>query len=201
LGEILAKTEKAKAGRPKKIGRGPRPISQKPATLKEAGITKDLSSRAQKLANIPDEKFEAKIAEAKESEKPLSYSTFAQELEIEKPHTEDLNGAALSLASKLESISELMERWTVEKLMEAMPDKKRAKSIEIISALGRGRWSGLKLISLEDAERRLIHNESSLNSAPPAGSKWTLAGWRYALNILHREPKESEWDLYQKNRL
>lgn len=60
LGEILVETEKAKAGRPTKIGRASRPILP---TLKELGITKDLSAAAQKLARIPERRFEAYIKE------------------------------------------------------------------------------------------------------------------------------------------
>ena len=81
LGEILAKTEKAKgaAGGGKKTGpRGtlvePRDKTPK---LDDVGISKKLSSRAQKLAAVPAEVFEAKIAEAKEATKELGFTTFA----------------------------------------------------------------------------------------------------------------------------
>ena len=46
----------ATAGRPRKIGSEPDPIS-KPATLAEAGIDKHLADRGRKLAAMPDEKF------------------------------------------------------------------------------------------------------------------------------------------------
>lgn len=60
LGEILAKTPKAPAGRPIKIGSKLEPIS-KPPTLAAAGISKKISSRAQTLAAIPEEEFEEAI--------------------------------------------------------------------------------------------------------------------------------------------
>ncbi len=60
LGEILAKTPKAPAGRPKKIGSKREPIS-KPPTLAESGINKKTSSRAQQLAEVPPEEFEAAL--------------------------------------------------------------------------------------------------------------------------------------------
>src|SRR3990167_5853147 len=45
-------------GRPKKGGRDERPPKDDKPTLKEAGISKDLSSRAQKLAQIDDDHFD-----------------------------------------------------------------------------------------------------------------------------------------------
>lgn len=55
MGEFLAVTPKAAAGRPaKEIGRGERPINDAP-TLAEIGISKDQSARAQKLAALTDE--------------------------------------------------------------------------------------------------------------------------------------------------
>ena len=57
MGEMLAETERAPAGRPEKISRDTRPIN-KPPTLAEIGITKDESARAQKIAALPEEMFE-----------------------------------------------------------------------------------------------------------------------------------------------
>jgi hypothetical protein len=69
LGEIQSKTEKTKgaAGGGKRKGlRGtlvePR---KKTPTLADLGISKKLSARAQKLAAVPADVFEAKSAEAK----------------------------------------------------------------------------------------------------------------------------------------
>ncbi len=60
LGAILLETEKAKAGRPRKIGSGAEPIFK---TLKQLGIDKKVSMAAQKLARIPERRFEAYIKE------------------------------------------------------------------------------------------------------------------------------------------
>ena len=57
MGELLQATERAPAGRPKKIGTDQVPISGKP-TLFEIGISKNESSRAQKLAALPEETFQ-----------------------------------------------------------------------------------------------------------------------------------------------
>ncbi len=67
MGTMLAETERAPAGRPGKISRDTRPIN-KPQTLSEIGITKDESSRAQKIAALPDETFE----KVKAGEIPIS---------------------------------------------------------------------------------------------------------------------------------
>jgi 16S rRNA G966 N2-methylase RsmD len=64
LGEILAVTPKAPAGRPPIIGSKVEPIP----TLASAGISKKTSSRAQALAAVPLEKFEAAIAVAPDKE-------------------------------------------------------------------------------------------------------------------------------------
>jgi len=85
LGEILAATEKAKAGRPK-IGSDGEPISRSAPTLADAGISKKLGSRAQKLAAVPPEVFEAKIAEAKEAKKEPGFTTFADRAAREPVH-------------------------------------------------------------------------------------------------------------------
>lgn len=66
LGEMLADSDLQKGGRPpEKTGRVERPVSKQP-TLADAGISKDLSSRAQKLAAVPEAKFEAELAAKRE---------------------------------------------------------------------------------------------------------------------------------------
>lgn len=58
MGEFLAVSPKAPAGRPsREIGRGERPITDAP-TLAEIGISKDQSARAQKLAALTNEEFQ-----------------------------------------------------------------------------------------------------------------------------------------------
>ena len=66
LGEMLADSDLQKGGRPpEKTGRVERPVSKQP-TLADAGISKDLSSRAQKLAAVPEAEFEEALAEKRE---------------------------------------------------------------------------------------------------------------------------------------
>ena len=46
-----------------------------PPTLSDLGITKDLSSRAQQMASIPDDEFEATLAEHREEQKAVTGRT------------------------------------------------------------------------------------------------------------------------------
>jgi N6-adenosine-specific RNA methylase IME4 len=64
LGEMLAKTDRHPAGRPK-IGPAGEPISM-PPRLADLGIDKKLSARAQKIAAVPAERFEAEMASWRE---------------------------------------------------------------------------------------------------------------------------------------
>ena len=63
-GQMLRDTEKAKgsdvAGRPDLDGRRELPANP-PKTLSDMGITKDQSSTWQKLANVPEDEFDAAI--------------------------------------------------------------------------------------------------------------------------------------------
>jgi hypothetical protein len=61
LGELLARTPKHK-GRLKLGPKVPEGNDGEPSTLAELGITKNLSSQSQRLAKVPAELFEAKIA-------------------------------------------------------------------------------------------------------------------------------------------
>jgi hypothetical protein len=89
LGEFLAKSEKATGtaglGRPKKGGSSREPPKGTP-TLSEIGISKKVSSRAQKLAAVPVDVFEASIVQAKEASKELGFSTFADRAAREIAH-------------------------------------------------------------------------------------------------------------------
>ena len=65
LGELLKATERAMGGLPyqrRSTGRHTRPVE----SLAEAGISKDLSSRSQKLAAVPKATFEEKLGQWRE---------------------------------------------------------------------------------------------------------------------------------------
>lgn len=70
LGEMLAAQDLNKGGRPiiAETGRQSRPVPSAP-TLSQAGISKDLSSRAQKLAAVPEAQFEAELAAKRERDR------------------------------------------------------------------------------------------------------------------------------------
>lgn len=61
-GELLAKTEKAKGGRPTKTA-GVDPEVNRPPTLKDLGVSEDQSRQWQRLADVPEEQFEAALAD------------------------------------------------------------------------------------------------------------------------------------------
>jgi hypothetical protein len=74
LGELIKKQKEtvglAKGGNPNLTGTSPSTGCN--PTLAEAGISKNLSSQAQKLADIPEEEFEAGIQELTDPTKPAN---------------------------------------------------------------------------------------------------------------------------------
>lgn len=62
-GKLLSEMEKAKAGRPPKIDNPGSSISRNAPTLSERGITPKQSSDWQKLAAVPEQQFEAALAD------------------------------------------------------------------------------------------------------------------------------------------
>jgi hypothetical protein len=70
-GELLAEMEKNKGsrgqGRPSKGGNGERPPKDDAPKLSDLGVTKDQSSRWQKLAGLEDEEFEDVVTRARQS--------------------------------------------------------------------------------------------------------------------------------------
>jgi hypothetical protein len=70
MGEFLKAMPKSEGGRPKETGAREEPVlDTAPATLADMGITKKQSARAQKLAEIPAEEFQARIEAAKDEGK------------------------------------------------------------------------------------------------------------------------------------
>lgn len=86
MGELLATMEKAKgtrgAGRPPKGGRTEQPPKDS-RTLKQLGLTKDESARAQQLAAVPADEFEAALV----GERPTASAIISQSKPrpVEKP--------------------------------------------------------------------------------------------------------------------
>ncbi len=70
LGEMLAESEMHKGGRPVAPETGSQKIPVIPVpTLADAGISKDLSARAQKLAAVPADTFESELAAKRERDR------------------------------------------------------------------------------------------------------------------------------------
>jgi len=80
-GELLRDTGKDKGGGDTSTGSRARPVQTVP-TLSDMNITKDQSSQWQRLASVPEETFEKKIAEAKDSDEPLSLRRILSKKEV-----------------------------------------------------------------------------------------------------------------------
>lgn len=78
LGEMIKvqkETEGMNEGGRPKTSRDERPVYEKPPTLREAGISKDLSSRSQAIASIPEDQFEQTLTEHREQQQAVTAST------------------------------------------------------------------------------------------------------------------------------
>jgi phage N-6-adenine-methyltransferase len=74
MGRILAETERHTGGRPAATDE---PKVQ-PATLAEMGISRNIAARARKLADIPDDEFEERLADARATERLTTSSVLGK---------------------------------------------------------------------------------------------------------------------------
>ncbi|HVN80712.1 MAG TPA: hypothetical protein VMW38_17100 [Terriglobia bacterium] len=195
LGELLKKTEKAPAGRPKKSKNKSVVTNDQlsTATLNELGISKDLSAKSQRLAGVPDEIFEQKLGELRrtveEEGKRVTTDLLkigADKLREPKPKLQE---------ARLELILPVAEfqKWSDEAKWEGieLPEWVRQQVNASVA---------MKAKPFLDIKPEL-QPTNGCRDLPPKGSKWGLRGWRYMINTYHREPTEAEFDLYQKNKL
>ena len=75
IGEISAGLETAR-----KVGQGtdvqlPSGGKSKTEILKQAGLTKSVANRCEKVAEIPEEKFEEVISKSRATQKPVTYAS------------------------------------------------------------------------------------------------------------------------------
>ena len=75
MGEMLRDQEMNKGGEPEKETYQSHDATSRTPTLSEVGITKSMSSRAQKIAAVPEAEFEAVITKHKKDEKELTSAT------------------------------------------------------------------------------------------------------------------------------
>ena len=94
-GELLKEQIPHEGGRPEKQSNDTTVFEiEQSKTLKEIGISRDQSSTWQKIANIPEEKFEKHIAETKDSKQELTTAStvrLADEMKG-KPHVSNNSG-------------------------------------------------------------------------------------------------------------
>jgi len=139
LGEMLVDQKKAgglaPAGRKPRIGRSERPIP----TLAESGISKDLSSRAQKKAAIPEAKFAAHVDEVSslaiavaEGDKAIvkaARSRRRQEKNATRTKREsDLAGKIIALPQKRYGVILADPEWRFDTYSEAGKDMSSAEN-------------------------------------------------------------------------
>lgn len=75
MGEMLREQEMNKGGKGEQAPYRSHGATGITPTLAEVGITKSMSSRAQRIASVPEEQFEAVIEEYKDAEKELTSAT------------------------------------------------------------------------------------------------------------------------------
>ena len=135
-GELLAETDKQSGARGKAgPGRGKNGVVQRdsvleqPKTLAEMGITKDQSSKWQKLAQVPEREFEEAI------NLPGSKPTTNHILRKEQPPPERMDGVALWWWGRLVDIEREKMAVPLYSVVEEMTDAMRSDAERIIPKL------------------------------------------------------------------
>lgn len=150
LGEMLSAT-KAEGGLNKdaNLRRGPEVVSNdlgkpKAPKLADAGISKDLSSRAQKLAAVPAAEFEAELAAKRERERKDGAKVSAR---LEKSGERHIKKARRELPAKPGAEFEIDDlRATVQALSERNDDLEARVAVESMDASEEEKTSAANLI-------------------------------------------------------
>lgn len=91
-GELLDAMPKAQGGEYKNTGKGYIPVNA-PPRLEDIGVTKIQSSQWQAIASIPDDEFEEKITEVKQSEEEITTAGMVRYAKDKKqPHVSHNSG-------------------------------------------------------------------------------------------------------------
>jgi hypothetical protein len=124
MGDMLAKMEKAKAGRPPGNPSSDTTDFRGAPTLAELGITRDQSSRWQRLAEVPIEKFEAALV----SEHRLSTNKIIRPTDRTRNKTITIEQQADLLLDRLLSIARSLIRDDLAEIVAVMTPEKRART-------------------------------------------------------------------------
>jgi len=124
LGEISAALEKSKGGRPLENPSATRTSfynQTKTATLSGAGVTRQRANEAEKLAEIPEELFEEKIAGARAAAEVVTKSIFREvERQIKlKTVKENLDSISAKKAKEIQGVYDVIfidPPWQMEKI-------------------------------------------------------------------------------------
>lgn len=163
LGEMIAQQKETvglnRGGNPNLTSRDQREVGS--PTLKEAGISHDLSSRAQKLAAVPEEEFEAEVGQWRdrvqvEGVRVTTRLEKAGEREINKtnrsePKPEYVGADEDEISNLMQEMQEELE--TLRKIVESDDHLKAAlEEIKRLKAVERGLQSRFNGVMAEKAE-------------------------------------------------
>jgi hypothetical protein len=149
-GELLAEMERAKRGRPAKMSRA--------TTLSDFGISRDQSSRWQKLAAIPEHEFEASFAG------PDKPSTNGILLAHAPPQTKTMDDRALWLWGRLMDF----ER---DGLLDADPNDLCSQMLDHMKRTGRIGWRAISTVIIMHVVTLNLSGGAAFSSHPCAARK------------------------------
>ena len=198
LGELLKDTEKAPGSKHRKKPVNVAVVShdrQEPAKLEELGISKDLSSRSQKLADVPKEVFEQKLGELRRTVEEEGKRVTTDLMKIGEDAKKQTDAKPREWQIKLSLPPEEYQRWS-----DAAKSEKAVLTGWIRKMVNDGLKMKVKPFLTVDVKPQ-ASSTNGIRDLPPKDSAWSLRGWRHMVNTYNREPTEAEWQLYQHNRL
>lgn len=151
LGEMLKEIELSQGGRP---ARAEKPVeAPRPVSLRDLNISKDLSSKAQKLAEIPTPKFEQVIAKAKDEKRELTRQTVERLIPREEKPPPDVFQFLFD------------NQRTVEKLTAYVRELARVK--DVLTSKEQKGYNKAAWNSFREALRDLVHEGAALIADTP----------------------------------
>jgi N6-adenosine-specific RNA methylase IME4 len=193
LGEVIAEHKGAgglaHTGRPPKIGRSGRPIS---LGLDELGVSKDLSSRSQKKAALPEAKFKALVAERarlakaaaegdREIVKAAKAHRHAEVRARRKQREEELAGRILKLPQKRYGVILADPEWRFETYSDAGKTNTSAENHYPTSSLEEIKRRDVASIAAKDCSLWLWSTGPMLPQALEVMAAW---GFEYRARVV-----------------